>query len=64
MGTITLRNTCCRSKSLELFVTLAVAVLAYCPTSARCGDVTAVSVDAASRVTKLYGAGGIRGLES
>ena len=28
------------------------------------GDVTAVSVDAASRVVKLYGAGGIRGLES
>jgi len=28
------------------------------------GDVTAVSVEAASRVAKLYGAGGIRGLES
>jgi S1-C subfamily serine protease len=28
------------------------------------GDVTAVSVDATSRVVKLYGAGGIRGLES
>ncbi len=64
MGTITLRNTCCRSRSLEFFVTLTVALLAYCPTSARGGDVTSVSVDAASRVTKLYGAGGIRGLES
>ncbi|MDA7899292.1 S1C family serine protease [Pirellulales bacterium] len=64
MATTTLRNTCSHSRSLEFSVALAVAALTLCPASVRGGDVTSVSVDAASRVTKIYGAGGIRGLES
>jgi serine protease Do len=43
---------------------MVVAVLTLYSASVRGGDVTSVSVDAASRVTKIYGAGGIRGLES
>ena len=52
------------SRILQVVIVLAVTPLALCPTRAMGGDVTAVSVDAASRVVKLYGAGGIRGLES
>ena len=60
----TLRNTCSRSRSLNFSVAMVVAVLTLYSASVRGGDVTSVSVDAASRVTKIYGAGGIRGLES
>ena len=52
------------SRILQVVIVLAVTPLALCPTRAMGSDVTAVSVDAASRVVKLYGAGGIRGLES
>lgn len=52
------------SRVLQVATVLAVPTLALCATRAMGGDVTAVSVEAASRVAKLYGAGGIRGLES
>ena len=52
------------SRVLQVVTVLAVPTLALCATRAMGGDVTAVSVEAASRVAKLYGAGGIRGLES
>ena len=47
-----------------LLASLVIATLVLCPIRVVGGDATAVSVDAARRVVKLYGAGGIRGLES
>jgi len=47
-----------------LLASLVIATLVFCPIRVVGGDATTVSVDAARRVVKLYGAGGIRGLES
>ena len=52
------------SKRPLLLASLVIATLVLCPIRVVGGDATAVSVDAARRVVKLYGAGGIRGLES
>ncbi len=51
-------------RTLRFVIAIAVPIFALCPIPAFGGDITAVSVDASSRVVKLYGAGGIRGLES
>lgn len=47
-----------------LLASLVIATLVFYPIRVVGGDATTVSVDAARRVVKLYGAGGIRGLES
>ena len=64
MTTRTQHATSACSRILRLVISLTVSGLALCPIPVLGGDITAVSVDAASRVVKLYGAGGIRGLES
>ena len=64
MTTRTQHATSACSRILRLVISLTVSGLALCPIPVLGSDITAVSVDAASRVVKLYGAGGIRGLES
>ena len=64
MTTRTQLATFAYSRTIQFVIALALPALAMCPNPAIGGDITAVSVDASSRVVKLYGAGGIRGLES
>ena len=64
MTTRTQLVTSAYSRTLRFVLAMAVPGLALCPIPVIGGDVTAVSVEASSRVVKLYGAGGIRGLES
>jgi len=64
MTTRTQLATSAYSRTLRFVIAMAVPVLALCSIPVIGGDITAVSVEASSRVVKLYGAGGIRGLES